>query len=216
MDIIKGRYKEIITLLLAILFVQGINAQNDSIAVQKANKRYRVRNIIWYMPSGAKEINGVAIGIQATNFDEKRRLKINGVNLDAGLVSIMAWPQALVKSFQSGNNGLDESPLVDTAETSVNGISISFGGELSAGINGLAINAGVMYSPYINGVSVTGLVTVCGRFKGIMITGFRNMAIEGTGLQIGLLNSCKRLKGLQIGLWNKSGKRGLPFINWGT
>lgn len=216
MDIMKERYKEVITLLLAVFLVQAINAQDDSIAVQKANKRYRVRNIIWYMPSGAKEINGLAIGIQATNFDEKRRLKINGVNLDAGLVSIMAWPQALVRSFQSGNNGLDESPLVDTAETSVNGISISFGGELSVGINGFCVNAGIMYSPYINGISVSGLLTGCGRFNGIMITGIKNMAIEGTGLQIGLFNSCKRLKGLQIGLWNKSGKRGLPFINWGT
>ncbi|HEX2628796.1 MAG TPA: hypothetical protein VHM26_07290 [Chitinophagaceae bacterium] len=213
MDILKGRHKEIITLLMAVFLVQAINAQYDSIAKAKADKRYRVRNIIWYTPNGAKQINGLAVGIQATTFDEKRKLTINGINLDAGLICAFGWPRALVRQFEA--KGLDESMLTDTAETKINGISISFGGELSAGINGVAINGLIMYSPYINGISVSGFVTACGRFKGIMITGISNAAIEGTGLQIGLFNNCKRLKGLQIGLWNKSGKRGLPFINWG-
>ena len=36
------------------------------------------------------------------------------------------------------------------------------------------------------------------------------------GVQIGVLNKAKNLKGLQIGLWNKNQHRSLPFINWGT
>lgn len=205
--------KEISALLLMIFIAQVAGAQQDHAAIQKANKRYRVRNIIWYTPGGAKEINGLAVGIQATNFDEKRKLKINGLNIDAGLVCLFAWPQAVVRQFES--KGMDEAALTDTAETSINGVSISLGGELSAGINGFAFNGGIMYSSYINGVSISGLVTGCGRFKGIMIAGISNIAVEGTGLQIGLFNRCKRLKGVQIGLWNKSGKRGLPFMNWG-
>jgi hypothetical protein len=34
------------------------------------------------------------------------------------------------------------------------------------------------------------------------------------GLQFGLFNSAKDLKGLQIGLLNRSGRRVLPIINW--
>ncbi|HEV7781380.1 MAG TPA: acyl-CoA desaturase [Chitinophagaceae bacterium] len=36
------------------------------------------------------------------------------------------------------------------------------------------------------------------------------------GVAAGLLTSCRDLKGIQAGLWNKSGKRGLPFINRGA
>jgi hypothetical protein len=207
--------KKTSALLLMIVLTQVVSGQQDAAIVKKADARYRVRNIIWYTPGGAKEINGLAVGIQAANFDEKKPLTINGLNVDAGLVCLMAWPQAMVRSVGSGNKGLDESILTDSAETMINGISISFGGELSASINGVSVNGFVMSSPYINGVCLSGFVTACGRFKGIMIAGFSNVAIEGTGLQIGLFNRCKRLKGLQIGLWNKSGKRGLPLLNWG-
>lgn len=211
---INQLFKKTSAALLMIFLTQAASGQQDSV-VKKTDARYRVRNIIWYTPGGAKEINGLAVGIQATNFDEKKRLKINGLNIDAGLVCLMAWPQAMVRSVGSEDKALDESIMADTAETNINGISISFGGELSAGINGLSVNGFVMSSSYINGVSVSGFVTACGRFRGIMITGFSNVAIEGRGLQVGLFNRCKRLKGLQVGLWNKSGKRGLPFINWG-
>jgi hypothetical protein len=34
------------------------------------------------------------------------------------------------------------------------------------------------------------------------------------GLQIGFVNKTIKLKGFQIGLWNKNGERSLPLINW--
>ncbi|MFM7683772.1 MAG: LA_2272 family surface repeat-containing protein [Bacteroidota bacterium] len=30
---------------------------------------------------------------------------------------------------------------------------------------------------------------------------------------MGIINKTKRMNGIQIGLWNKIGKRGLPLIN---
>ena len=44
-----------------------------------------------------------------------------------------------------------------------------------------------------------------------------NKTKKGNGLQIGLVNVAKEMRGVQIGLWNKTGKRGLPIINmsWG-
>lgn len=211
--IIRDRRKIVIVLLLLIL--SGLsNAQQQT----NAQRRYKVRNVFWYTPGGAKEINGLALGIQATNFNETQ-LTINGLNIDAGLVALMAWPEAIGTQIRFGKKRVDEELYKRDStppETAVNGISISFGGELSCGINGIGINAGVLYAPYINGISFTGLVSACGSFKGIVIGGFSNVAVQGVGLQIGLINNCKKLKGLQIGLWNRSGKRALPFINWGV
>ena len=34
------------------------------------------------------------------------------------------------------------------------------------------------------------------------------------GLQIGVVNKSKNLRGIQIGIWNVNQKRRLPLINW--
>jgi alkyl hydroperoxide reductase subunit AhpF len=211
--IIMDRKKIIVAGLL--LLVAGFAHAQDRDSILEA-KRYRVRNIIWYTPSGAKEINGLAVGIQATSFNE-RKLTINGVNLDAGLLCAFVWPRALIKQLGSGQKDIEEKLFAgDSTETTFNGISISFGGEMAAAFNGISLNGLVVHSTYINGISVTGFVSGCRSFKGIVIGGISNVAVDGVGLQIGLFNNCKRLKGLQIGLWNRSGKRALPFINWGV
>ncbi len=34
------------------------------------------------------------------------------------------------------------------------------------------------------------------------------------GLQIGVVNKAKRLRGIQLGIWNINERRKLPLINW--
>ena len=51
--------------------------------------------------------------------------------------------------------------------------------------------------------------------NGLMISGLSNVIDKGKGVQIGLINHANNLIGVQIGLWNRNGKRGLPFINIG-
>jgi hypothetical protein len=35
-----------------------------------------------------------------------------------------------------------------------------------------------------------------------------------SGLQIGIVNKSKNLRGIQIGIWNVNQKRKLPLLNW--
>ncbi|MEI9809216.1 MAG: hypothetical protein WDO16_15890 [Bacteroidota bacterium] len=64
------------------------------------------------------------------------------------------------------------------------------------------------------GLVITGSQNVISDFRGVAISLLRNLSVRGAGLQIGLLNICKHMKGVQIGLWNVNSKRKLPFINW--
>ncbi|HVU58693.1 MAG TPA: hypothetical protein VHD83_26720 [Puia sp.] len=61
---------------------------------------------------------------------------------------------------------------------------------------------------------ITGTQHLTDNFKGVVICGTCNRAIQGRGVQVGLLNVCKHLKGVQIGLWNVNSRRKLPLINW--
>ena len=107
----------------------------------------------------------------------------------------------------------------DSATTSmrINGLSISPGvlGFANPDVNGLIINGLISTCHNINGVSINGLGTISNSFKGIQVAGIYNKAIRGKGLQIGIVNRCKDLKGVQIGFWNINSKRKLPLINWG-
>jgi len=67
----------------------------------------------------------------------------------------------------------------------------------------------------INGVQVAGLVNNAQAIKGVQVSGLVNRARRIKGVQIGLINHASELHGLQIGLLNRSGKRVLPFFNWG-
>ena len=81
------------------------------------------------------------------------------------------------------------------------------GGELAVSITGINIAGGTTGSYQLKGISITGIYTKTVSFDGICISGIHNIANKGVGIQIGPFNYCKNLKGIQIGLWNKSGNR---------
>jgi hypothetical protein len=122
---------------------------------------------------------------------------------------------AIFYSFPFKKGMYEDFSSNDTTGTSIKGISVSMGGEIDLSITGINISGGITGGNSLKGISVTGIYTKTYSFYGICISGLHNVAMKGVGLQIGLFNYCKDLKGLQFGLWNKSGKRGLPFINWG-
>nr|WP_312322087.1 hypothetical protein [Soonwooa sp.] len=47
-----------------------------------------------------------------------------------------------------------------------------------------------------------------------MQIGVYNRMQTGFGIQIGLVNISKSTSGLQLGFWNRNGKRTMPFINF--
>jgi len=212
-EIARDRKRIIVIGLL--LLVTGLAGAQPIMDSALNNKRYKNRYLVWTTPTRSKSITGIAIGVQALNSDDKK-LTINGVNADFGALGFIAIPVvALLAIIDAGN----EKPIDlfdDKASTIINGISVSIGGEIFVSVHGFNIAGLATHAYKLNGISISGLASVSTQFRGLVIGGIYNSARSGVGIQIGLINNCKNLKGLQIGVWNKSGKRGLPFINWGT
>jgi hypothetical protein len=212
MHLYLKQQKRILLFILLFLVTGFAYTQETKIRIPK-----KTRNIIWFTPNAAHQVNGVAIGLQALSVNENdRKLFINGLNADMGILSLMGLPYAVDYWLSSKSKRKPGVMECDTAETIINGLSLSMGGEVSVTVNGINVAGIVTLASSLNGVSVTALFSHCSHFRGIVIAGIHNNAKKGTGLQIGLFNKCEKLKGLQIGLWNKSGKRGLPFLNWGA
>lgn len=176
----------------------------------------RTRSIIWHTPCGAAKINGLAVGIQAARFGIGT-LTIKGVNADLGMFTLYGVPYVVASNFFSKKKKAELFTLnKDSAITYIHGLSMSFGGEADVEIRGVSIAGGITIATRLFGFSITGVYSRCDEFRGIVISGLNNIAQSGKGLQIGLFNYCRDLKGIQLGVWNKSGKRTLPFINWGS
>lgn len=218
MQMILRDQRRLIILIILLLIAGLTNAQDSSWKVRDSihiAKHYKPRYLVWITPTNARSINGIAIGVQAAPLTGKP-FTVNGVNVDFGAVGFIALPTIALLSVMN-ETGHDVGSLYDEeAEVFFNGISLSVGGEIACGINGINVSGLITHAAYINGVSFSGILSMSNSFKGIVISGLVNVANKGVGIQIGLINRCKNLKGLQLGLWNISGKRKLPIINWGT
>lgn len=163
-----------------------------------------------YFPT--KETDFIAFGNKLPNEI------INGMNISSGT-------NAFVKV-----NGITISAVSQLIKQS-NGISITGFGSSSFKNNGLQIAGAGTSATISNGFIGSFLNTEVFTGKGLQIGGFNQYVnftglqigifndVEGesknfTGLQIGFLNNAKKLKGIQLGLWNSNEKRSLPFINW--
>lgn len=144
---------------------------------------------------------------------------INGLNLSCG-----------TNAFASVN-GITISVITQSLKNT-NGISIAGIGSESFRNNGIQIAGAGTTALYSNGLIASMLSTTVYKGNGLQIavgftnyvhfTGLQIAACNGandiaesfTGLQIGIFNTTKKLRGIQIGLINKNEKRILPFFNW--
>jgi hypothetical protein len=182
------------------------------------SSKFKTRNFIWLSPLHAKEINGIAIGVATGNsmFSEMP-ITINGINLNVDLVTGLTGMMFMPYTFSEINTDKYDDSLQIEGKIIANGISISAGGVVEGRqFNGIFINGGLCESYKANGIFISGVRNIFQDIRGVSISGLRNDAYSCTGVQIALINNCKNLKGIQIGLWNVNSKRKLPFINWGT
>lgn len=216
MNKFKIRISITLTFLFAISSARSFG-QNETI-------KHTTRNFIWFIPSKAIRINGVAIGpLESSLFFDKTQ-KINGITfvfVGSGLLLPMMPYDPLDKFFF---NKLSEASTVflsldsminDNKNISVhNGIMLSSTGVMGANMNGISLSlfCGFLYT--LNGVSLNPFVNINHLINGVAI-GAYNSAGKVKGLQIGIFNRAVNLKGFQIGIWNKTRKRSLPFFNWG-
>jgi hypothetical protein len=217
MQMIWRDQRRMITVIILLLLAGLASAQSSSWRLKDSlrfAKYYKPRYPVWITPTKAKSINGIAIGVQAISMTGKP-FTVNGINADVGAMGFIALPAIALISAMNETARDVGSLYAEEAEVFLNGISISIGGEVECGINGINASGLITHAAYINGISFSGILSMTNSFKGIVIGGVANVANKGTGIQVGLVNRCKHLKGLQLGLWNISGKRGLPVINWG-
>jgi len=214
--------------------INHIEIQSEQVVRAKSKKKG-----IWFTPSYTNEIDGLSLSAWTTTMPtELDTLKINGMNLGVEvqwtLLSMAAAQGVILLPFMAAdalftkkdtttihkepahrNECSRKCPSPDSSIIIINGFNLGIlGSPIEANkINGLNICGIGTYSSKLSGISVTGLATVSDDFEGVCISGLVNHTKRGRGLQIGVANFSTDFQGVQIGLWNKIGKIGLPFIN---
>jgi hypothetical protein len=195
-------------------YYEGIGEPECKDTVKKS-KPPIVKKWVWFTPSNANKISGLNLSAQVLQARDEQ-LAIHGVNLSADLLSIFAGCYLLF-GLNAGNTLINMPDTINRSEinTRINGLSLSGGGLIcDALMKGVSINGGICTAIQANGLVITGSQNLTNEFNGVVVSGLRNRAIKGRGVQVGLLNICKHLKGVQFGLWNVNSKRKLPLINW--
>lgn len=160
----------------------------------------------WFAPSKRTASYGITAG---PFIGEETRQEVNGLYLELpgqGLVTIMLPGNPFVYYVDS----------LPTCANQINGVSLSLTGTVNTelAMRGLAINPVGSYYKKLRGVNIAGLAALVADARGVNIGLFGNMCDRMNGLQMGLFNNARRLKGIQIGLWNVNQKRRLPLVNW--
>lgn len=195
---------------------------------------------IWTFHQDSINIHGISIGLWSLN-DEPRYTNTNGIKFELiGLgIGIPLIPKTPIVETESDFIKLKKEPLseringlnLSTSGTFchclTNGLTAGYIGQINFQVNGIStalfmnfsqVHNGIMTALfndayYLNGLQL-GLSNNGYKTRGIQIGILGNNADEMKGIQIGLFNKSKGLKGIQIGLWNVNQKRKLPLINW--
>lgn len=185
------------------------------------------RNIIWFTPTRAKEINGLALGtFPSSAWYNNDSLIIKGVHLEVNPIMLLAIPYVVFGSIASPfiwSDTVQErnrfsayfDTTLGTSYSTVSGINIGVlgSGEMNH-YKGISVSSVATIGRSFKGVSITAGQNLIYEYKGLLIAGLMNNVSKGRGLQIALINRCKDCKGVQIGLLNTMGKKTLPVINF--
>ncbi|MRG45422.1 hypothetical protein GFS24_09865 [Chitinophaga sp. SYP-B3965] len=189
-----------------------------------------VRNVAWINPVKRNTIvNGISIGLVAQPFKPAKGLTVNGLTLElqpaGALIMMYSLGTTMIPSLGWRKTKEGETrasvfshtnsdwPDKDSIKTHLRGINISPGFISETSATGVNINIIASLIVENRGLTITGFDNTCYTFSGIMISGFKNKATVGHGLQIAVFNNCREGKVVQLGLFNRIGKRALPFVN---
>ncbi|SEW51945.1 hypothetical protein [Chitinophaga arvensicola] len=214
--------KRIVTLCLLFLYFAPPAFAQDSLP-----KKHYMRPIIWTAPVARNTtINGNALSLITLPWKKADTLQVNGLNLEFNPLTTFASIYAVMGVVLSpfGNKKKVEpfgemgSPHVFPNDSSghgaiVRGISLS-GGGLMANLDGIGVNGLVSMAPHVRGLEISGIMNLHYDFRGVIIAGLRNKTTTGKGLQIGLINVSKGGQLVQLGLFNRIGKRITPIVNF--
>ncbi|MFB6455821.1 LA_2272 family surface repeat-containing protein [Chitinophaga sp. Hz27] len=180
-------------------------------SVAAVAQKQRVYFPAWTFQQNNTTIYGLSVGLW--NFaDGPKRTNSNGLRLS--LVG-----EGILVPFVPSDPIIDsDSELIviknDTAIETVNGINIS--GTGIAGdyiINGISLGFVGHLTTKTNGISIAAF-NFTQIHNGLQLAIFMNQCYQMRGIQIGITNKSKKTRGIQIGLWNCNERRKLPLINW--
>ncbi|MEW4924263.1 hypothetical protein [Algibacter sp. 2305UL17-15] len=227
-----------VLITIVVLFSFQTYAQSE------IDKKRKLRFPVWITHSINTDVVGLSLGAFPTDFNNKNKLtRTFGVRLEAFPLSFVYFlaPKTPISgnedAFKSTMIGLVTQQIyglnlstgtfesIDAYGISVtgfmhysrknNGISIAGLTNSIERANGIVIGFGGNEVYQGNGVM---LATVWGngskRFNGLQISAENYILETGSGIQIGIFNSAKNFRGIQLGLWNKNDKRSFPLINW--
>ncbi|OFX55466.1 MAG: hypothetical protein A2046_12365 [Bacteroidetes bacterium GWA2_30_7] len=191
--------------LLYTLFIITICNSNIYCQKKKSNiknedtKQYKntkgTKYAIWYLPTRAHKINGLAIGLvnSCENQNFQNELIINGISFEVlGQFPIMIKQLVYPK----------KAPFCHSNYCKINGFAtgLSIGNGI---LNGVAVSPTLGYLFNMNGIFISLIHHVSQNANGIIV-GFMSRAKKITGLQLALFTKNNILKGLQIGLSNRT------------
>ncbi len=209
------------TLLVIILLLFGLKSfSQDNTNLKKDSTLYNKKYIAWYYPSRATHVYGLNIDIWFKEglWYQNTYPTINGLDINLNPIGILAPIIVLLGSLDSAFNSAPSLEMTDTINFSkfkqINGIQIALLNMDATVINGLNINAFASRETATRGVTLSLLSNKEYFTNGLTLALFGNHNTKCKGMQIGLSNSCRQLKGFQLGLWNRNQKRSLPLINW--
>ena len=175
-------------LILISLFILTINLLGQ----------VKNRPIIWFGPSDSVKVSG--INISPLVFEIPINTTINGINIDGiGLPFFLyMMPKDPIENMDS---------VIIRREYNINGITISPTGLIIPGtLNGIAITPWMTWIDRVNGLHICGLPAAVISFNGLGIALLGLHTFETKGIVIGAFNEAKIVKGLQIGILNKTVK----------
>lgn len=207
--------KKLIFLAILTYFSSPVKAQtvNDSLLISQKSR------IIGFSPSkNNQNINGVLIKYFDEIDSEISPKKVNGIGFGLNPLGVFFPILVLVSIPEIDKWSIDDigSTAIPEKMNKINGLQLSIINMESTVTNGIEVNisSNLGAPSVINGFAISPLFNLHHKQNGIAIATFANVGAKCRGLQIGLFNNCSDFKGLQIGFWNKNGKRSLPIINF--
>lgn len=170
--------------------------------------------------SPSKNIKNVN-GFLFKYFDQEEKMipkKVNGLGMGFN-PSGLFFPALLIVYLPGADRwslNNDYGVVPESKMNKINGVQLSLINMEPTVTNGLEINVSSNINTCVvtRGVAVSPILNFHHEIKGVSVAPLANVGQKCRGLQIGLYNSCKNFRGIQIGAWNENGKRKLPLINW--
>ncbi|WP_160136365.1 LA_2272 family surface repeat-containing protein [Chryseobacterium sp. c4a] len=199
--------------LIPMLLFGSLIYASDTISVDSLKHRF-----IAASPSkNIKNVNGLLFKY----FDQEEKMipkKVNGLGMGFNPLGLF-FPALLIVYLPGADRwslNNDYGVVPENKMNKINGVQLSLINMEPTITNGLEINVSSNINTYAvtHGVAFSPILNFHHEIKGVSVAPLANVGQKCRGLQIGLYNSCKDFRGIQIGGWNENGKRKLPFINW--